>query len=620
MLNLQLRKKILSKGKPKPHVLWYGEPNLGGWFTEAEVNAVVETLRESMDWTVGFGPNPKVIEEFEKAFAQYCGAKYAIATNSGGTGIDMAMMCLDLKPGDEVICPAINYKSAHLAILKQGGKVVFCDIDPKTLNLDPADVEQRITPKTRAIFPVHMNGFPVPLDELLDIAERHSHPKYGPLKVISDAARCCGGTYKGEKIGSKGWMTIFSFQSQKLMTTLGEGGMITTNDATLNKRLRDLRQFGGENEWGSNYKMTKVQASVGLVQLSRLDEMNSRRRGAAHRRSKLLDGVPELILPTENSDSEHLYYVYSILVPPQWAGAKRDKIISIMKEKFGIICSISNPPVYERWPYIAKHCDSSKLPVSEDIGKRLLCPPLHPLLNEEQELYICAALLEAIEKVRKLLLSDKNSGKRDIQSQLKALPGIEDVNEVKIKDKIIHHLTIQCKLLGKLEVSRLETKDARKLFNFYFKSLSEKARVFFPPYPLFSPRPKDPKELANKIKNWKKEDDWTVLKLLKNKQIIGVCLLKRYKTDRPTTGLAVSEKYQKIGLGVYLQAIVDEQAKLLGLKKLVNTFAPDNLVSIKLHKRAGYKETGRLVPHFTYVKGVKTVDRDDIEMIKEFNN
>ena len=203
MLNLQLRKKILSKGKPKPHVLWYGEPNLGGWFTEAEVNAVVETLRESMDWTVGFGPNPKVIEEFEKAFAQYCGAKYAIATNSGGTGIDMAMMCLDLKPGDEVICPAINYKSAHLAILKQGGKVVFCDIDPKTLNLDPADVEQRITPKTRAIFPVHMNGFPVPLDELLDIAERHSHPKYGPLKVISDAARSCGGTHKGEKIGSK---------------------------------------------------------------------------------------------------------------------------------------------------------------------------------------------------------------------------------------------------------------------------------------------------------------------------------------------------------------------------------------------------------------------------------
>ena len=222
--------------------------------------------------------------------------------------------------------------------------------------------------------------------------------------------------------------------------------------------------------------------------------------------------------------------------------------------------------------------------------------------------------------VKKLSLSDKDSGKVDIQLQLKALPGIEDVNEVKIKDKIIHHLTIQSKFFGRLEVSRLEIKDARKLFNFYFKSLSEKARVFFPPYPLFSPRPKDPKELVNKIKNWKKEDDWTVLKLLKNKQIIGVCLLKRYKTDRPTTGLAVSEKYQKIGLGVYLQAIVDEQAKLLGLKKLVNTFAPDNLVSIKLHKRAGYKETGRLVPHFTYVKGVKTVDRDDIEMIKEFNN
>lgn len=402
MLESQTRKKILSKGKPKPHdVLWYGEPNLGGWYTKAEIDAVVSVIRESMDWTVGFGPNPKTIEKFENAFAKFCGAHYAIAINSCGTGLDMAMMCLDLEPGDEVICPAINYKAAHLAILKQGGKVVFCDIDPKTLNLDPNDVEKRITPRTRAIFPVHMNGLPAPLDDLLDIAKRYPHPKYGPLKVISDAARCCGGTYKGKKIGSKGWMTIFSFHTQKLMTTLGEGGMITTNDAILNKKLRDIRQFGGENGWGSNYKITKVQAAVGLVQLSRLDEMNRRRRHAAHRRSKLLKGVPGLILPYEPPNCEHLYYVYSILVPPEWAGAKRDKIISIMKKKFGIVCSISNPPTYIRWPYIARNCKIPKLEVSEEIGKRLLCPPLHPLLNDEQELYICAALLETIELVKK---------------------------------------------------------------------------------------------------------------------------------------------------------------------------------------------------------------------------
>lgn len=402
MLDSQTRKDILSRGKPEPKdVIWWGEPNLGAWYTEAEVDAAVRAIRESNDWAVGFGPNPKVIEEFENAFAEYCGTKYAIAINSCGTGCDMAMMCLDLEPGDEVICPAINFKAAHLAIIGQGGKVVFCDIDPKTLNLDPEDVEKRITSRTRAIFPVHMNGLAAPIDELLDIAERYPHPKHGPLKIIGDAARSCGATYKGTKVGSKAWMTTFSFHTQKLMTTLGEGGMITTNDPIVANRLRDIRQFGGEDGWGSNYKMTKVQAAVGLVQLKRLDEMNHRRREAAHRRSKLLSGIPELVLPYEPPDCEHLYYVYSILVQPDWAGEKRDKIISIMSEKFGIACSVSNPPTYLRWPYIANHCEVTRLEVSEDIGKRLFCPPLHPLLNDDQELYICASLLEAIDLIKR---------------------------------------------------------------------------------------------------------------------------------------------------------------------------------------------------------------------------
>jgi dTDP-4-amino-4,6-dideoxygalactose transaminase len=401
MLDPQIRKDILSQGKPEPKdVPWWGEPNLGGWYTEAEVDAAVRAIRESMHWTVGFGPNAKIIEEFEDAFAEYCGARYAIAINSCGTGLDMAMMCLDLEPGDEVISPAINYKAAHLAIIGQSGKVVFCDIDPKTLNLDPEDVEKRITPRTRAILPVHMNGLSASIDDLLDIAERHPHPKHGPLKVIGDAARSCGATYKGTKVGSKAWMTVFSFHTQKLMTTLGEGGMITTDDPAVAARLRDIRQFGGENGWGSNYKMTKVQAAVGLVQLNRLDEMNRRRRKCAHRRTKLLSGTSELILPYEPPDCEHLYYVYSILVRPEWAENKRDKIISIMREKFGIVCSISNPPTYLRWPYIARSCEVTRLEVSEDIGRRLLCPPLHPLLSEEQELYICASLLEAIEMIK----------------------------------------------------------------------------------------------------------------------------------------------------------------------------------------------------------------------------
>ena len=173
MLDSERRKEILARGKPEPSdVMWWGEPNLGSWYTEEEVEAAVRAIRESSDWTTGFGPNAHIITEFENAFAAYCGTEYAVAVNAGGTGMDMAMMCLDLEPGDEVICPAVNYKSAHLAIIGQGGKVVFCDIKQNTMNLDPADVEKRITSRTRAIFPVHMNGLPAPIDELIEIAEK----------------------------------------------------------------------------------------------------------------------------------------------------------------------------------------------------------------------------------------------------------------------------------------------------------------------------------------------------------------------------------------------------------------------------------------------------------------
>lgn len=401
ILDADTRKAVLSRGKPSPaDLMWWGEPNLGGWYTEAEVDAAVAAIRESNDWTTGFGPNARVIEEFEQAFAEYCGAKHAVAVNSCGTGLDMAMMCLDLDPGDEVICPAINYKAAHMAIMGQGGKVAFCDIDEATLNVDPADVEKRITPRTRAIFPVHMNGLPAPMTELLDIAARHEHPQKGPIRVVSDAARSCGASYFGQKIGSIGWITAFSFQSQKLMTTLGEGGMLTTDDPAVADRLRALRQFGGEDGWGSNYKMTKVQAAVGLVQLSRLDEMNRRRREAARRRTQLLAGTPELVLPSEPANFEHAFYVYSILVRPDWAGEKRDRVLTIMRDQFGIACSVSNPPTFRRWKYLEQHCEIPSLPISESVGQRLICPPLHPLLNEEQELYIAASLLEAVEMVK----------------------------------------------------------------------------------------------------------------------------------------------------------------------------------------------------------------------------
>jgi len=397
MIDTERRKELLSRGKPA--VPWQGEPLLGAWYTEAEINAAILAIRSSMDPSVGFGFLVKEITDFEEAFARYCATQFAISVSTASVGLDMAMMCLDLEPGDEVICPTVNFKASHLAVLGHGGKLVFCEIDPRTFNLDPADVERRITPRTRAILPVHMNGLSAPIDDLLDIAARHPHPKHGPLKVIGDAARACGGGYKGTKIGKKGWCTVFSFHTMKLMTTLGEGGMITTDDPALAERLRALRQWGAAG-WGTSYKMTKVQAAVGLVQLRRLDDMIARRVELARQRTKLLEGVPELTLPYEPPDCGHTFYLYTLLVPPEWAGEKRNRLTALLDQDYGIGTCIANPPTYLGHPWIREQTAGQILPLSEELGARLFCVSLHPLMTPEQNEYIAAAVIEAVERLK----------------------------------------------------------------------------------------------------------------------------------------------------------------------------------------------------------------------------
>jgi perosamine synthetase len=393
------RRQILETRRPE--ALYPGEPLLGAWYTDEEIQAVVEAIRDSMDYRVGFGFICREIEEFERAFARYVGTEYAISINGAGTGLDMAMMCLDLEPGDEVICPAVNFVAAHLAIIGQGGKIVFCEVDPKTLNLDPNDVERRITPRTRAIFPVHFTGLSAPMDDLLSIADRHPHPQRGPLKVIGDAARACGASYRGTRIGKKGWMTVFSFHTQKLMTTLGEGGMITTDDPDVANRLRAYRQFGHVTDgWGTNYKMTKVQAAVGMVQLRRLDEMSALRRTRALQRSELLRGIPELTLPYEPPDSVHAYYLYAILVPPEWAGERRNHLMRILEEDHNVGSMDADAGMYKARGLVRKHTAGQEVPVSDDISDRVFCPSLHPLMTQEENEYICAAIADTVERIR----------------------------------------------------------------------------------------------------------------------------------------------------------------------------------------------------------------------------
>ncbi len=418
MLDKEQRQEILKRRALS--AMWGGEPGLGSWYTDAEFDAIITCVRNSMNPAEGFGFICEEIVEFERKFAEFSGTEFAVSITSAGSGLDMAMMCLDLKPGDEVIAPITNFPGALYSILGQGAKLVLCEADPHTLCVDPADIAKRLTPNTRAILATHMNGLSAPMDELEALCEAHPHPQYGPLKIICDAARAGGAKYKGTRVGKRGWMTVHSFHTMKMMTTLGEGGMITTDDPAAAQRLRGLRQWGSgiaelegspypEGDalearwgWGSNYKMTKVQAAVGIVQLGRLDEMIAARVALAEARTEMLSGVPELQLPYTSPDHSPVYYLYSILVCPEWAGEKRDLLMQMLRDDYGVTSVVANPPGYLANPYLRRHTAGQILPVSEDIGRRLFCPGIHPLMTEEDNAYISAAIIDAVERIREM--------------------------------------------------------------------------------------------------------------------------------------------------------------------------------------------------------------------------
>jgi dTDP-4-amino-4,6-dideoxygalactose transaminase len=394
------RKEILKRGKPDPP--WRGEPLLGSIYGEEEIEAAVAAIRDSMEVSKGFGFTSKPITDFEEEFAAYTGTKHAIAINSAGPGLDMAMRYLNLEPGDEVILPAINFMAAPLAVLGVDAKVVWANVDERTFQLDPHDVEKRMTPRTRALLPVHMNGLSSPMDELLELAEKNPHEKQGPLAVVTDAARACGGGYKETKIGKLGLLTVFSLHTMKNITTLGEGGMITTDDDKVARYCRSARFYGAEMEnWGTSNVLTKVQGAVGSVQLKRLDSLIEARRRLAKQRDEFLAGLEGITLPYEPPDCTHSYYMYTCLVPKDWAGEKRDRLIERMTEEYGAGCVVANPPAYESRRYLREAVppDASLAP-SEELGRRLFAVSLHPSMTEEDNEYIAASLIECVEQLR----------------------------------------------------------------------------------------------------------------------------------------------------------------------------------------------------------------------------
>ena len=398
MMDKKTRREVLRRGRPS--IAWQGEPHLGSYYDQEEIDAAVQCIRDSMAYDAGFGFITREILDFEAAFASYCGTEHCISINGAGTGLDMAMMLLDLAPDDEVIVPALNFPGDGLAVIGQGARLVLCECDPRTFEADPDDVERRITEHTRAILPVHMNGLSAPMDELLEIASRHKHRSRGEIKVIGDAARAGGGAYKDVKIGKRGWLNVFSFHTMKNMTTLGEGGAVVTDDDAAFQSLRGIRQFGsGTGGWGTNYKMTRVQAAVGLVQLRKLDGMIRMRRKVAAERGELLRGIPHLELPYEPDYGGHSYYLYTLLTPAEWAGDTRDKLMELMRAEYNVNTVVANPSMSLLEGVIGRATKGQQVPRSEELGRRLFCVPIHPKMSRADNEYICAALWESVERI-----------------------------------------------------------------------------------------------------------------------------------------------------------------------------------------------------------------------------
>ncbi len=330
-----------------------------------EKQAVLEVLDSGI---LAQGPRVKA---FEEAFAAMCGVKHAIATSSGTTALHTALLANGIGPGDEVITSSFTFIASANSALFVGAKPVFVDIDRRIFNLDPELIKAAITDKTRAIMPVHLFGLSCDMDPILDIAS-----EYG-LRVIEDACQSHGATYKSRKVGSMGTGT-FSLYPTKNMTS-GEGGMITTNDDTIAEQCRVTRQHGMRrryyhDELGFNFRMTDIQAAIGLEQLKKLDKFNQVRRENARYLSEHLKGV---IVPFVPEGYEHVYHQYTIRVP----GGRRDALIQHLAAR-DVGSMVYYPvPIHQQTFYINQLGYKLSLPETELAASEVLSLPVHPSLN-----------------------------------------------------------------------------------------------------------------------------------------------------------------------------------------------------------------------------------------------
>jgi len=336
--------------------------------------------------------NGRFIQEFEARFAEFCGTKYALACSNGTVTLHLALKALGIGPEDEVIMPTLTYIATANAVMYCGAKPVFVDSEPGTWNIDPDAIAEKITGRTKAIIPVHLYGLPCNMDAIREIAGR-----YG-LAIIEDAAEAHGAKWRGETVGSMGTVGSFSFFGNKIITC-GEGGMLTTDDEALYKKMKLLRSQGvdpNKRYWHTtvayNYRMTNLQAAVGLAQLENAAWHLEQRRRVAGLYAKYLPPLDGLVTVQEIPEgAEHVYWMNSVLLTKA-VQAERDAVMEKMEEA-GVEMRPLFYPMHTMPPYEDK---TAHFPVAEALSARGINLPSHGLLTEEQVKYVVDMLHQAI--------------------------------------------------------------------------------------------------------------------------------------------------------------------------------------------------------------------------------
>lgn len=350
---------------------------------KGEIDKAVQEVIDTASFVDG-----KALTGFESDFASFCGAKYGIATSSGSTALDLALLACGVGKGDEVITTPSTFIATSEAISHVGATIVFADIEPDTHNIDPKEIERKITPKTKALIPVHLFGHPCNMEPILDLAR-----KYG-LIVIEDAAQSHGAEYKGKTVGGFGNAACFSFYPGKNLGAYGHAGMVVTNDEAIAKRVKLLANHGREEKYehymeGYNYRADSIQTAVLGVKLRYLPEWNEQRRKNAKLYNSL---IKKISLPKEEKYAKHVYHLYVMMTD------KRDELASWLKAK-GISTGIHYPiPLHLQPAYKWLGHGVGSFPIAEAFCSKALSIPMFPELTEEQIKLIAKEINEWSEK------------------------------------------------------------------------------------------------------------------------------------------------------------------------------------------------------------------------------